>query len=246
MRTFWLGSVPYLAALRLQKALAAARADGLVPDILLLLEHPPTITLGRGARREHVLASPADLECRGVALHEIDRGGDVTYHGPGQLVGYPIVDLRVHGRDLHAYLRRIEEALIRSLAHWNLAARRFPPHTGVWIGERKIAAIGVHVRRWVTTHGFALNVDPDLSHFGLIVPCGIREYGVTSLAAHVTPGPPMELVASVVGREFWREFGAPATEQSQHGPLDRIEERMEGARELNELLDRITQEVDAG
>jgi lipoyl(octanoyl) transferase len=177
----WLGTVEYLSAWRLQDELAELCANGEIDDTLLLLEHPPTLTLGRGTDRSHLLTSPNRLEQLGVAVHEVDRGGDVTYHGPGQLVGYPIFNLSQHRKDLHWFLREIEGALIDILAGWGLSGRRFPPHTGVWMGDRKIAAIGVKVRRWVSTHGFAVNVAPNLSHFDLIVPCGIREYGVTSL-----------------------------------------------------------------
>jgi lipoate-protein ligase B len=233
LRTFWLGMTPYLAAWNLQRRLAEARAEGRAPDILLLLEHPPTITLGRGARREHLLASSAELDRRGVAVYEIDRGGDVTYHGPGQLIGYPILDLAAHGRDLHAYLRRMEGALIRCLALLGVEARRFPPHTGVWVGDRKIAAMGVHVRRWVSTHGFALNVQPDLSHYDLIVPCGIREYGVTSLADLAPPAPPMARVAALVAREFDREFGSARRECD---PAERLFDPGEWMPDAVELL----------
>ncbi|MCC6730850.1 MAG: lipoyl(octanoyl) transferase LipB [Chthonomonadales bacterium] len=179
----WLGRVPYAAAWQLQQELAAARAAADAPDLLLLLEHPPVITLGRAARPEHVLAAPGRLAALGVEVLRTDRGGDVTYHGPGQLVGYPVFDLARRGRDLHAYLRALEEALIIALDTWHLEASRFAPRTGVWIGARKVAAIGIKVSRWVTIHGFALNAQPDLAHFDLIVPCGIRDYGVTSIAA---------------------------------------------------------------
>lgn len=178
----WLGSIDYASAWQLQRELVQQRREGTIPDTLLLLEHcPPVITLGRAAHREHLLVSSHLLQEMGIQLVETDRGGDITYHGPGQLVGYPILDLREHGRDVHLYLRRLEEALIDALRHFGVVAHRKEGFTGVWVGEQKIAAIGVKVSHWVTMHGFALNICPDLSHFNLIVPCGIRDKGVTSL-----------------------------------------------------------------
>jgi lipoate-protein ligase B len=151
---------------------------------LVLVEHdPPVITLGRGARQgDHITVSRERLAREGIEVHESSRGGDVTWHGPGQIVGYPILRLDLHGRDIHRYLRDLEEVLIRVLGRFGIEGRRSAGLTGVWVGDEKIAAIGVAVRRWVTYHGFALNVSPDLLHFGLIVPCGIRDKGVTSLA----------------------------------------------------------------
>jgi lipoyl(octanoyl) transferase len=174
--------VGYLEAARLQHALVRERLAGRGSDTFLLLEHPPVITLGRLARAEHLLASPAALAAAGAEVWETSRGGDVTYHGPGQLVGYGILDLRAHGRDLGRYLRDLEQALIGVLADFGLAGERRSGLTGVWVGRRKVAAIGVRAERWVTAHGFALNVNPDLGHFGWIVPCGIRDLAVTSLA----------------------------------------------------------------
>lgn len=157
------------------------RAGG--PDTLLVVEHHPVLTLGAGFHDENLLLSLAEYEARGIEVVRTDRGGDVTYHGPGQLVVYPIVNLERQGKDVHAYLRRLEEAVIAALGSgFGLAARRFPPHTGVWLGDEKVCAIGVKVRRWVTMHGLALNCDLDLAPFGLIVPCGIEGYGVTSLS----------------------------------------------------------------
>jgi lipoyl(octanoyl) transferase len=159
------------------------RWAGAVPDTFWLLEHPPVITLGRGSRSEHVLADGAALSAAGAEVWETTRGGDVTYHGPGQLVCYGIVDLRERGRDVGRYLRDLEAVLLAVLADFGLEGRRHPGLTGAWLGERKVAAIGVRAERWITSHGFALNVSPDLGHFGWIVPCGIRDYGVTSIAA---------------------------------------------------------------
>jgi lipoyl(octanoyl) transferase len=171
----------YGAALELQQRLVAERKQGLIADQLLLLEHPHVITLGRNGRMENLLAGDEVLRRAGIAFHPTDRGGDVTYHGPGQLVGYPIVDLREWTRDVGAYVRALEQAIIDTLADFGIAAGRIPKLTGVWVGEQKIAAIGVHISRWVTSHGFALNVTTDLSYFQYIVPCGLTK-PVTSMA----------------------------------------------------------------
>ncbi|MEZ5401021.1 MAG: lipoyl(octanoyl) transferase LipB [Bryobacteraceae bacterium] len=168
-----LGRASYAGGLRLQRELLEKRKAGAIPDQLLFVEHPHTITLGRNAREEHILASREVLERSGVELWETDRGGDVTYHGPGQIVGYPILDLREWKRDVGAYLRGIEEVLIRTLGAFGIEGGREDGMTGVWVEGRKVAAIGVHLSRWVTTHGFALNVDTDLSYFRYIVPCGL-------------------------------------------------------------------------
>ncbi len=178
----WLGRLPYRDALDLQGRLVRAREAGEAPDTLLLLEHPPVITLGRSAHPEHVLVSPRERASRGIELHETGRGGDVTYHGPGQLVGYPIVALPPGRRDVRRYLRDLEEALILTAADHGVRAGRLAGLTGVWVSGRKLAAIGVRVSAaWVTSHGFALNVWTDLAAFDAIVPCGIRDHGVTSL-----------------------------------------------------------------
>lgn len=178
-----LGTVPYADALELQRSAARARISGeLAEDLLLLVEHPPVITLGRSSKQAHLLASPELLAARGVELFEVERGGDVTFHGPGQLVGYPIVDLKRHKQDLHWYLRQVEESLIRGVGALGIDAERNPGKTGVWTGGRKLASIGVHARDWVTWHGFALNVTTDLSSFDLIVPCGIADVEMTSIA----------------------------------------------------------------
>ncbi|MFN2420463.1 MAG: lipoyl(octanoyl) transferase LipB [Gemmatimonadota bacterium] len=176
-----LGTVSYREAWELQHRLVAERAGGAIPDTLLLIVHPPVVTMGRGGHAEHLVASPGVLAARGIEFVETDRGGDVTFHGPGQIVGYPIVDLSRRGRDLHRYLRDVEEILIRALAEFGVEAGRAPGLTGVWVGDAKVAAIGIRVSRWVAHHGFALNVDTDLSYFDLIVPCGIRGKRVTSM-----------------------------------------------------------------
>jgi lipoate-protein ligase B len=185
-RELWtvsLGTMAYLEALELQRNVAHARISGVVPqDVLLLVEHPPVVTLGRSSKQKHHVASPEFLAKRGVEVHEVERGGDVTFHGPGQLVGYPIVDLKRHKRDLHWYLRRLEQSLMDTLDSYGIFAERNKGFTGVWTSGRKIASIGVHARDWVTWHGFALNVTTDLSYFDLIVPCGIDGVVMTSMA----------------------------------------------------------------
>ena len=162
--------------------LVAQRHAGAISDTLLLLEHPPVVTLGRAARPEHVLVSREALAARGVEVHMTGRGGDVTYHGPGQIVGYPIFDLSPGRRDVHRYVRDLEEVIIRTAADFGVEAGRIAGLTGTWVGNEKLGAIGVRIARWVTSHGFALNVQTDLSHFGLIIPCGISTRGVTSLS----------------------------------------------------------------
>ena len=182
-----LGIVPYGEALSRQRALAESRIAGrLAHDTLLLLEHPPVVTLGRGTRATSLPLPPELLQRRGIEVFEIERGGDVTYHGPGQLVGYPIFDLTAHRQDLHWFLRQLEEALIVALARLAIAGERRPGYTGVWTQGRKIASIGIHVRQWVTWHGFALNVTTDLSPFDLIVPCGIPDVVMTSVEKELT------------------------------------------------------------
>ncbi len=186
MRELWVcdfGIRRYEEMLEVQRAAARARISGEIDqDVLLLVEHPPVITLGRSSKGAHLLANPEPLRARGVEVFEVERGGDVTFHGPGQLVGYPIIDLKRHKQDLHWYLRQVEETLIRTLASFGIASERVPKYTGVWTARRKIASIGVHARDWVTWHGFALNVTTQLSYFDLIVPCGIAEVQMTSIA----------------------------------------------------------------
>src|SRR5207248_10369519 len=179
-----LGVVPYLDALALQRALVEDRRSGNVDDLLLLVEHPHVVTLGvRGdGGRSHIVASDEALAARGVDVHETGRGGDITYHGPGQIVGYPIIDLKPDRCDVHRYVRDLEEVLIRVAADYGLSGERVTGLTGVWIGGAKVAAIGVRIARWITSHGFALNVTTDLDYFNLIIPCGIADRGVTSLS----------------------------------------------------------------
>jgi len=178
-----LGVVPYADALAMQRALVEDRRAGRVDDLLLLLEHPSVLTLGtRGdGGRSHILADQEVLDALEVQVHETGRGGDITYHGPGQIVGYPILDLRPDRCDVHRYVRDLEEVLICTAADYGISASRVEGMTGVWVERDKLAAIGVRIARWITSHGFAFNVTTDLRHFGLIVPCGIADRGVTSL-----------------------------------------------------------------
>jgi lipoyl(octanoyl) transferase len=168
-----LGRMPYGAAFDLQRKLVERRKRGEIADQLLFVEHPHVVTMGRNAHENNILASPEMLERAGIELHPTDRGGDVTYHGPGQIVGYPILDLREWKRDVVAYVRGIEQVIIDALASFGISGFRDPQATGVWTDQGKVAAIGVHISRWVTSHGFALNVDTDLSYFRYIVPCGL-------------------------------------------------------------------------
>jgi len=202
-----LGRIRYAEGLELQAQLVAERQAGRIGDTLLLLEHDPVFTLGRNARRENVLLPEEDLRRRGFDVFETGRGGDVTYHGPGQVVGYPIIDLSPDRRDVHRYVRDLEDVMIRVCADYGVVAGRIPGLTGTWVGEEKIGAIGVRIARWVTSHGFAFNVATDLEPFGLVVPCGIRERGVTSLERLL--GRPVdldELVPRLVGH-FADVFG---------------------------------------
>jgi lipoate-protein ligase B len=182
-----LGRRHYGDVLALQRDLVARRLDGtLADDLLLLVEHEPVVTLGRGTVPTSLPLAPAEIERRGTAVFEVERGGDVTWHGPGQLVGYPILDLRGHREDLHWYLRTLEDVLIDALEQLGVPADRHPGRTGVWTAGRKIASIGVHAKRWVTMHGFALNVSNDLDGFELIVPCGL--HGVTMTTVRLERG----------------------------------------------------------
>jgi lipoate-protein ligase B len=210
-RELWtvpLGRVAYEEALELQRHIARDRISGALPqDVLLLVEHPPVVTLGRASKGKHLTSSPEFLRSKGVELFEVERGGDVTFHGPGQLVGYPIVDLKRHRLDLHWYLRKIEEALINMLAEYEIVAERNPSFTGVWTKGRKIASIGVHARDWVTWHGFALNVTTDLSYFDLMVPCGIDGVVMTSIARELgTDDVSMQDVIERVSASFGAAF----------------------------------------
>ena len=218
-RDLWvvrLGSMAYGEALELQRAVARARISGTIPqDVLLLVEHEPVVTMGRTAKQQNLTASPELLAARGVALFEVERGGDVTYHGPGQLVGYPIVDLKRHKQDLHWYLRQVEEALIRTIGEHGIAGERSTGYTGVWTNglvgatthqPRKIASIGVHARDWVTWHGFALNVSTQLSYFDLIVPCGIPGVDMTSMSRELGTAVTVRSAEDAAARAFGDVF----------------------------------------
>jgi lipoyl(octanoyl) transferase len=208
LRVRRLGRVPYPEALALQESLVGERQAGRGLDTLLLLEHPPVVTLGRGADPGHLLRTPEELSRKGVQVFEAGRGGDVTYHGPGQLVGYPILLLPPPLQDLHLLLRRIEEVLIRSCLEFGIEAVREEGLTGVWVGREKVAAIGIRVARWVTSHGFALNVSTDLAAFDDIVPCGIQGRGVTSLSRLLGRDVDLEEAAEAVTRAFCGVFSA--------------------------------------
>ena len=203
-----LGVVSYAEGLQLQKALVEQRKRGEVPDQLLLLEHPPVITLGVKTRndRSHVIATDETLTAEGVEVFETGRGGDVTYHGPGQLVGYPILDLKPDRCDVHQYVRDLEEVMIQAAAAFGVRAGRIDGLTGVWVGQDKLAAIGVRIAQWITSHGFAFNVNTALQHFGLIVPCGITDKGVTSLEKLLGRNVPMAEVEDAIENSFRSVF----------------------------------------
>jgi lipoyl(octanoyl) transferase len=235
-KTCWvveLGRREYTPACELQRRIVAARKAGAVPDVLLLCEHPHVITLGRNGKPEHLRASEGALRQMGVAFHSTDRGGDITYHGPGQIVGYPIVDLAGVRRDVAWYVRQLEEAMIRATAEWGIEAKRVPGLTGVWVGaasggEEKLAAIGVHLSRWVTSHGFAYNVATDLRYFDLIVPCGIAGKRATSLERLLGRGVPGAEAAPRLARHFAEVFDFRLRPAS-YAELEECLEAFEGA-----------------
>jgi lipoyl(octanoyl) transferase len=212
LTVYKLGRVEYGDGLTLMQRFADARRQELIGDSLLLLEHPPVLTLGRGAKRENIIASDERLSAEGVEIFETNRGGDVTYHGPGQVVGYPIFLLPKARQDVRRYVRDVERCIIQTLAGYGLQAGTIPKWPGVWLGEegstdaRKIAAIGVHLSRWLTTHGFALNVNTHLPHFQLIVPCGIREAGVTSMQRELGRSVSVPEVEEALARHFSTVF----------------------------------------
>ena len=211
-----LGRIEYGDAVELQQQLVEQRKRGITPDQLLLLEHPHTITLGRNGRLDNLLASEPALRSAGIAFHPTDRGGDITYHGPGQVVGYPILDLRDWKRDVGAYLRALEQVMIDALADFGIAGSRLDRCTGVWVDGRKIGAIGVHISRWITSHGFALNVNTDLSYFGYIVPCGLTKpvTSVAQLGINVGTSEVSSALARRFGDVFGREILEPALEKA--------------------------------
>src|SRR6266404_1795613 len=202
----FLGLVSYSDGLRLQESAVERLRSEDAPEQLLLLEHPNVFTLGRGADSSNILADIEQLEANSVEVHETGRGGDVTYHGPGQLVGYPIVNLKPDRCDVHRYVRDLEDVLIRTIAEFGVTGTRIEGLTGVWVGNEKIAAIGLRIARWITSHGFALNVNTDLDYFKMIVPCGITDKGVTSLSRLLGNQIPLYEVARIVSNEFARVF----------------------------------------
>jgi lipoyl(octanoyl) transferase len=215
-----LGLMPYEEALTLQRSLVERRQRGEIGDVLLLVEHPHVLTIGvRGdGGRSHILATDADLASSGVRVHETGRGGDVTYHGPGQIVGYPILDLKPDRCDVHRYVRDLEEVLIRTVGDFGIQATRVQGLTGAWVGENKLAAIGVRIARWVTSHGFALNANTDLQFFDLIVPCGIVGRGVTSLERLLGRRVDRPEVETRIVRHFREVFGC-MEKSSEPGPV---------------------------
>jgi len=216
-----LGVVSYADALRLQQEKVSERKAGTIPDTLLLLEHPHVYTLGRNARREHLLVSPSRLAEMGAELFETDRGGDITYHGPGQLVGYPIFDLTEHRRDLGWYMRSLEEVFIGVARDFGIEAGRVAGAAGVWIGNDKLVAMGIHVSRWVTSHGFAFNVNTNLAYFRSIVPCGLLGRGVTSLEKLLGRRMQMDAVIDRVIEHFGTVFGLEMMRQVEESKVER-------------------------
>jgi lipoic acid synthetase len=201
-----LGLIEYQEAHHLQRILHQQRVEGKIPDVLLLLEHPPTVTIGKSGALDNVLVSRERLTQEGMSLFFTDRGGDVTYHGPGQLVGYPIVDLRQRGKDLHSYVKKLEEVILRTLRDFSIDGDRDERHPGVWVKEEEIAAIGLSLRRWVSMHGFALNINIDLEHFSFINPCGFSDRRATSMSEILGSLVPMRDAANSLISHFREVF----------------------------------------
>jgi lipoyl(octanoyl) transferase len=222
-----LGLIGYAEAWALQKRIAAARKAGAIEDVLLLCEHPHVVTQGRNGKRENLLVSDHVLRQKGVEFHATNRGGDITYHGPGQIVGYPILNLAAIRRDVVWYVRMLEEAMIRATAEFGIAAARVPGKTGIWVHsgatEEKLAAIGVHLSRWVTSHGFAYNVSTDLRYFDLIVPCGIADRKPTSVEKLLGRGVDREEVAPRIVKYFGEVFGLELRAVSRNDFLEQLE-----------------------
>ena len=204
-----LGLTEYQDAYKLQRTLQHQRVEGKISDVLLLLEHPPTITVGKSGSLDNVLVSREQLVKQGISLFFIDRGGDVTYHGPGQLVGYPIVDLRQREKDLHCYVRNLEEVILRTLNDFSIDGERDESHPGVWVNGEEIASIGLSVRKWVSMHGFALNINVDLQRFSLINPCGFSDRGATSMSKILGTDVPIEEVTKSLISHFCDVFDSP-------------------------------------
>jgi lipoyl(octanoyl) transferase len=223
-----LGLMGYAEAWALQKRVVAARKAAAIEDVLLLCEHPHVITQGRSGKRENLLASEHVLKQKGVEFHATDRGGDITYHGPGQIVGYPILNLGAIRRDVVWYVRMLEEAMIRATAEFGIAAERVAGKTGIWVKcentEEKLAAIGVHISRWVTSHGFAYNVSTDLRYFDLIVPCGIADRKATSLEKLLGRRVETKEVAPRIAHHLGEVFGLEMKEASRFESLEKLQE----------------------
>ncbi len=243
LRVLYLGVVQYDEAMSAQRQLAAHCIEHRdAPGFLMLLQHPPIFTIRRSARDNNILVSRTFLAAKGISVLEIDRGGDITYHGPGQIVGYPIVDLHHHKRDVHAYLRGLEEVLIRALACTGISGRRIPGRTGVWVGDEKIASIGVGIRRWVTYHGFALNVDPDLEPFSYINPCGFPGARVTSVASLLERPPDVNSLGQEVAKRFaevfrFQELEWPETRKTDSASI--VEAALRRARSPRKKAERV-------
>ena len=202
-----LGFIDYKEAWDLQKSIFNKRLSGEIPDTFFMLEHPHTYTLGKVAEKENLISNDDQLKELGISVYEIDRGGDITYHGPGQIVGYPIINLKDWKEDTHEYLRGLEEIMIQSCSHYGISSERNSKYTGVWIGNRKIAAIGIKVSRWITMHGFAFNVNTDLNYFGGIIPCGIKDKDVSSLQKELNRQLDIQEVKEVLLQNFKKYFG---------------------------------------
>ena len=217
----WLGLIEYSEGLRIQRSAVDRLASREAPEQLLLLEHPHVLTLGRGADTSNILADQNQLQSNSVEVHETGRGGDVTYHGPGQLVGYPIINLKPDRCDVHRYVRDVEEVLIRTIADFGVTGCRISGLTGVWVGNEKLAAIGVRIARWITSHGFALNVNTDLNYFSMIVPCGISDKGVTSLSRLLGRQIELSEVAGVAATKFSQVFDREVATLEMPSPAHR-------------------------
>ncbi len=222
-----IGTTDYAYAWELQKTIHQARVLHKIPDVVLLTEHSNTYTIGKSGGDDHLLASEQELKEKNVDVFKIDRGGDITYHGPGQIVCYPIIDLDGYYRDVHRYLRDLEEVVIRTLARYGVEGHREPEYTGVWVGSEKVCAIGVKVSRWVTMHGFAFNVNTDLSYFGRIIPCGIFHKGVTSLSQLLEKVVDMQEVKNVVAEELAGVFQTEVTPVGRAQLLEEYQIEME-------------------
>lgn len=205
---YHLGVVEYNEAYQLQQRLLYSRLDGKIKDTLLLLQHPPVVTIGKSGKLENIIVSPAELVKQGISLVFADRGGDVTYHGLGQLVAYPIIDLRERGKDIHRYVHDLEEVIIRTVSDFSIDAGRDDGHAGVWVKNEELASIGIRIRKWITMHGLALNIRPRLEHFSLINPCGFRNRKATSISKLLSKDIPMETVIQRLITHFSEVFSA--------------------------------------